>query len=299
MTAQLRNGSCADQRVEGMNPVPRRRSPEALDVVVDVRVWLAVICGAAAGLTYFVTAWTAAGQVWDQRVFLFARSELSVLPVPAWARIPWVSSPVLWIGVAVLVTVFGVVGGLRWRTTLYLAFPPGMILLARVLRLAVLERPELAGAAGWAADNAAPSGHATAAAATAVVLTMAAPRAVRPWIAVVSAGWVTLIGVQLIVAGWHRPGDIVLAILLVGAFSAVLPRPRTAASPAMVLLITAVAGIAAGVLAVWATVGADGLGPKTTQAFGLVAVCAGVVVSAVPGPGRSRLGPRGATNRGR
>ncbi|WP_194818077.1 phosphatase PAP2 family protein [Nocardia sp. XZ_19_385] len=272
----------------------------AANSVWGVRIWLALILGVAAALVYFVTARTAAGQVWDQQVFLFARSELSVLSVPGWARIPWVSSPVLWIGVATLVTVFGVVSGLRWRTLVYLAFPPAAILLARVLRLVVLDRPELADAAGWAAANAAPSGHTTAAAASAVVLTMAAPRLVRPWVAVAMAGWVTLIGVQLVVAGWHRPGDVLLAILLVGALSAALPAPRIAHG-ALPLAITAVAGIAGGLVATWATIGSDGFGPKTTQAFVLIAVCAGLVVSfsATPAPGRSRLDPRAATGRGR
>ncbi|MEU8900605.1 phosphatase PAP2 family protein [Nocardia sp. NPDC048505] len=285
---------------------------------------LAVGFFAAAALVYGVTAWTTAGQEWDQQVFLAARSRLSVLPVPAWARIPWVSSPAMWIGTATLIGLLGVVCGLRWRTMLYLAFPPSMILLARLLRTVVLDRPQLDGAAQWAAANAAPSGHATAAVAVAVVLVKVAPALLRPWIAVVVAGWATLIGVQLVVAGWHRPGDVLLAFLLVGAFADLLPtvrddptgsaragrdpaaaRVRAPAErrgglagrriqcrPAALILIL---GTLAGVTSTWATVGT--LGPKTTQAFALIALCAAAVLSAAPAPGRSRRGPRAGTGR--
>ncbi|MEV0247679.1 phosphatase PAP2 family protein [Nocardia sp. NPDC050712] len=290
----------------------QRRAP------VPWRVATALSFGIAAVATYLVTAGTAAGQQWDQQVLRYARADLSVLTVPPWARIPWISNPALWLAVAAVVTTFGLLRGLRWRTLAYLAFAPAAILLARLLRLTVLTRPSIPG--GWDAANAAPSGHATAAAATAVVLTMTAPRLLRPIIAVISAAWVTLIGSQLVVAGWHRPGDVLLAILLVGALTAALLAAQGSGDPRRArrhvagrVLVLAAVGAAAGVAAIWATVGGAGLGTKTTQAFVMIAVCAAVTnavcvstsgrdsaqLSAGRVPGRSRLGLRAGTGRAR
>ncbi|WP_420838137.1 phosphatase PAP2 family protein [Bifidobacterium felsineum] len=63
--------------------------------------------------------------------------------------------------------------------------------------------------------NSAPSGHTVLAAAAAVVLLIAVPRAVRALAAVVGGTWTVLVGVSVMVGQWHRTSDVLMSILLV------------------------------------------------------------------------------------
>lgn len=64
-----------------------------------------------------------------------------------------------------------------------------------------------------AALNSAPSGHTTFAAAAGAALFLAAPKVLRPLIAFISACFTVAAGFSTVVNGWHRPSDVVLAIL--------------------------------------------------------------------------------------
>ncbi|MCH4209072.1 phosphatase PAP2 family protein [Bifidobacterium sp.] len=65
--------------------------------------------------------------------------------------------------------------------------------------------------------NSAPSGHTLLAAAAGILLLIAVARAWRALAAVLSCLYAVLVGLSVIVGGWHRPTDVVMAILLAGA----------------------------------------------------------------------------------
>ncbi len=71
------------------------------------------------------------------------------------------------------------------------------------------------------AGNSLPSGHATVTASVAVALVLVLPAAVRGIAALAGAGVTTVVGVATVSADWHRPSDVVAALLVVGAWAAV------------------------------------------------------------------------------
>ncbi|MFI5891295.1 phosphatase PAP2 family protein [Actinoplanes sp. NPDC051513] len=79
-----------------------------------------------------------------------------------------------------------------------------------------LPRPDLSGFPG---PNSFPSGHAAAAASVVCALILVLPAAVRGIVALAGAAYVTVIGVATVWAEWHRPSDVVAAVLLVLAWA--------------------------------------------------------------------------------
>jgi hypothetical protein len=82
-----------------------------------------------------------------------------------------------------------------------------------------LHRPNLD---GFPAPNSFPSGHTTAAASVAFALILALPHAVRGMVALIGAGYVTVIAVATVWAEWHRPSDTVAGLLVVLAWGGVI-----------------------------------------------------------------------------
>lgn len=72
------------------------------------------------------------------------------------------------------------------------------------------------------AGNSLPSGHTTVAVSVVVALVMVLPPALRGTAALIGAGYASLAGVATLSAGWHRPSDAVAAMLVVGAWAAVV-----------------------------------------------------------------------------
>ncbi|SNT62277.1 PAP2 superfamily protein [Asanoa hainanensis] len=72
-----------------------------------------------------------------------------------------------------------------------------------------------------AAGNSLPSGHTTIAAAVAVGLLLVLPARLRGVGAVLGAAAAAIVGVATLSAGWHRPSDVVAALLVVGVWSCV------------------------------------------------------------------------------
>lgn len=70
------------------------------------------------------------------------------------------------------------------------------------------------------AGNSLPSGHATAAAAFAIGLTLVLPPVARGVASVVGATYAAVVGVATVASGWHRPSDVVAAYLIVGGWAA-------------------------------------------------------------------------------
>jgi membrane-associated phospholipid phosphatase len=80
-----------------------------------------------------------------------------------------------------------------------------------------LPRPDLSDFPG---PNSFPSGHTAAATSVAFALILVLPAAVRGIVALVGAGYVTVIAIATVWAEWHRPSDTVAAVLLVLAWAA-------------------------------------------------------------------------------
>ena len=72
-----------------------------------------------------------------------------------------------------------------------------------------------------ALSNSAPSGHTTFAAAAGAALFLAAPRFLRPTVALSAAVATCLTGASTIINGWHRPADVVTAILVTAIWTVV------------------------------------------------------------------------------
>lgn len=87
----------------------------------------------------------------------------------------------------------------------------GSVATARVLKLA-LARPNL-GVAESTTHNSFPSGHVAAAAALALAFLFALPPRARWWFALPAAAAVAAVGIATILAGWHRPSDVIGGVL--------------------------------------------------------------------------------------
>jgi membrane-associated phospholipid phosphatase len=70
------------------------------------------------------------------------------------------------------------------------------------------------------AGNSLPSGHATAAAAFAIGLTLVLPPAARGAVSLLGATYAAVVGAATLSSGWHRPSDIVAAYLIAGGWAA-------------------------------------------------------------------------------
>src|SRR5690606_16354638 len=96
----------------------------------------------------------------------------------------------------------------------------GANVTTQVLKDAVLDRP----GPGHGTLNSLPSGHAT----PVVFLVLAAAAALRAVMTLLGAGVGTLTGMATVADGWHRPADVVTALLVTlgwgAAVVAVLPR---------------------------------------------------------------------------
>ena len=66
-----------------------------------------------------------------------------------------------------------------------------------------------------------PSGHTTAAASVSAALLLVVPPRARPWAAVLGAGYTTATGISTLIGQWHRPSDVVAAVLVVLAWTAI------------------------------------------------------------------------------
>ncbi|MBX9246946.1 phosphatase PAP2 family protein [Actinotalea ferrariae] len=95
----------------------------------------------------------------------------------------------------------------------------GANLTTQVLKHWLLDRPDVG--IGDQLLATLPSGHTTAAASVATAFVLVVPRRIRPAVAVVGTVYTVVTGVSTLVAGWHRPSDVVAAVLVVLAWSGV------------------------------------------------------------------------------
>ena len=210
-------------------PVPTTTRPPARGGVV--LACLAVAAASAVGVWLlwrtFVDTW--AGQRVEDAAYDGA--------VIGQGRLWRVAEPVLDVVsvgflVGALVTAVGVaVVRRRWGLAVQVAvLVGGANLTTQVVKHVVLDRPELGVGADY--GNTLPSGHTTVAASVGAALLIVAPPRVRPLVAVAGAVWTATTGVSTLVGQWHRPSDVVAAVLVVLGWTA-LVCAATALRPAV------------------------------------------------------------------
>lgn len=121
----------------------------------------------------------------------------------------------------------------------------------QVLKHQILTRPDF----GYADLNSFPSGHTTVAASMAMAALLVVPRTFRWLVAVVGSVSVGVTGVGTVVAGWHRPSDVLAALCVTLAVGSVVVAVLTigrgtdpgAPPPARTLAVVAALPVAAAV----------------------------------------------------
>ncbi|KQR11903.1 phosphoesterase PA-phosphatase [Cellulomonas sp. Leaf334] len=202
-------------------PAPVRPTPDAGDrrgMVVAVAVGVAALSFAGVFLLWRVFVDTLAGQQVENAAFqgaLYGQTQL-------W-RVAERVLDVVSVGfiVAVLLAAM-LIAVLRRRWSLAAQVAVLMIganLTTQVLKKWVLYRPDLGVEASY--GNTLPSGHTTAAASVSAALLLVVPPRARPWAAVLGAGYTTATGISTLIGQWHRPSDVVAAVLVVLAWTAI------------------------------------------------------------------------------
>lgn len=118
----------------------------------------------------------------------------------------------------------------------------GADITTQFLKHGLLERPDL----GFGTLNSLPSGHTTVVASAVGAALLVAPATLRPAVALIGGFATTLTGASTVVAGWHRPGDVVaaLAVSLIwtAGVAAALRGTRQRMGGALIAAVTGCAG---------------------------------------------------------
>ena len=181
------------------------------------------LAGAFAGIGLFTGLYvffvrTLAGQAMDQLAFdgaEFGRRSVTPLAQELLDAVPLVS-----VVIGLLLT--GVVTVVRRNgKTLVVAFGAalGAVVSTQLLKMAILTRPDL-GVDGYD-GNSFPSGHTTVAAASALAVFLVASPRTRGLAALGGSGFAIVAGVATLANGWHRPSDVIAALLVVAIWGCV------------------------------------------------------------------------------
>jgi membrane-associated phospholipid phosphatase len=200
-------------------------------------VLIAIVCAILVVLVYEIFVGSFRGQVIDQSALEGAHIGRPRVIGAALSVLGLLSA------VGIVLTTIGVVAVAAARRRLDLAIGAAAIVVganvtSQLVKYQVFDRPQLGLDAG--VHNTLPSGHATIAASLAAAAVLVVPPRARPWTAALGAAAAALTGVSTLVAGWHRPSDVVAATFVVGAWSGLVAsvldvrrvsRPRPAREP--------------------------------------------------------------------
>lgn len=155
--------------------------------------------------------YTATGQQVDEQAYTEYAHQFKSYRGPTLTALD--SLPVV-VGV---IAVLGLVAVLIWKHRFLPSLIGVLVAAAAVtstylLKHYLIVKPDLG--VQEALSNSAPSGHTTFAAAAGAALFLAAPRFLRPTVALCAAFATCLTGASTIINGWHRPADVVTAILV-------------------------------------------------------------------------------------
>jgi membrane-associated phospholipid phosphatase len=193
-------------------------------------IFVMAALGVAVVLTvfYIFALRTRAGQVLDERAFDGARlGQRSIAPVTLTLLD---SLPVLAVVIAFLVAVVVTAVRRNWVSFFVAMVAAALANLAtQVLKDFVLDRPDF-GVHGYA-YNSFPSGHTTLAASAALVFFLAVSPNLRPMAAAVGAVFTIITGVSTLANQWHRPSDVMAALLVVAFFGCIAGAVLTGLRP--------------------------------------------------------------------
>lgn len=162
--------------------------------------------------------YTATGQQVDEQAYTEYAHQFKSYRGPTLTALD--SLPVV-VGV---IAVLGLVAVLIWKHRFLPSLIGVLVAAAAVtstylLKHYLIVKPDLG--VQEALSNSAPSGHTTFAAAAGAALFLAAPRFLRPTVALCAAFTTCLTGASTIINGWHRPADVVTAILVTAIWTVV------------------------------------------------------------------------------
>ncbi|WHS35483.1 phosphatase PAP2 family protein [Auritidibacter ignavus] len=177
-------------------------------------LWALVMALALWGIyTFFVTSHT--GQIIEQAAINSATQNLQSLH--SYSQMVLSELPTVVAVLAVLTFVVITLFRRRWLASLIAVVVfAGANISTQVLKNVVLTRPDLANGVPYYTGNSMPSGHTTfAAAAVIAIFLVVAPRW-RSLVAFLGAVFVSAVGVATFLEAWHRPADMVAALLVSG-----------------------------------------------------------------------------------
>ncbi|MDX6692138.1 MAG: hypothetical protein QOG15_3595 [Solirubrobacteraceae bacterium] len=186
---------------------------------------LVLLALAVATATGALVVWLGAfASATGQRLDTSALSAFAIADNPPWH--PSITGVAELAGlIPVLVGAVALIAIALWRRRWMMAAVIPVILLSANLVTQLL-KPGLAHArfvemAGWERPYPAswPSGHATAAMSLALCLVLVVGPRVRPFAAVVGAGYAVSVGYSLIAMGWHLPSDVLGGFLIAATFT--------------------------------------------------------------------------------
>lgn len=200
-----------------------------------------LVAGALAALLVRVALRSGQGQDWDDsamRTVVAGRdAQLTLLSVLGYVSIGAI------LAVAIGCALIALMRGRPHIGAAAAAVLLGANLTTQVLKESVLDRPDF----GFGTLNSLPSGHTTVVASAVGAALLVAPGVLRPIVALAGGFATTLTGASTIVAGWHRPADVVaaLAVSLIwtALVAAVIHGPR---HPVKGTFIAAVVGCVGG-----------------------------------------------------
>ncbi|HLK95196.1 MAG TPA: phosphatase PAP2 family protein [Nocardioidaceae bacterium] len=189
-------------------PVPaaaQHRTAPARGLVALAAAMVVVGAGSVAAL-YVLFVRTRTGQRFDQAALLRIDAD------PERTRDIVGALSDLTIGVILaVIAVCMVVSLLRGRLAYAIAaavLVAGANVSTQLLKHGLLTRPDL----GYLTNNSLPSGHTTVAVSLALALLLVAPRFSRGLLVLVGSVAATVVGVGVVVTGWHRPSDVLASV---------------------------------------------------------------------------------------
>nr|WP_143246652.1 phosphatase PAP2 family protein [Bifidobacterium breve] len=169
---------------------------------------------------WWVCVFTEDGQSYDELVW---KNLVTNVPDAVGGLMSLVAQSWLVIAISCLLAVIGVVSALVrrrwWLVGQIVVFAAVCLAVTRIK--GVLPRPFIINTDSPAA-NSAPSGHTMLAAACAVILLLAVPRAARALAGIIGVIWSWTVGVSVIYGQWHRPSDVAMSILLVAGLALIV-----------------------------------------------------------------------------
>lgn len=183
--------------------------------------------------------------------------------------------PAIALGLGALIVLVIVVVRRAWRQAcVAVAAALAALLSTQIVKNFVLVRPQTGVADGL--SNSLPSGHTTAAGAAALAVFLVASARTRPVAAVLGSLFTVLVGVATLIQQWHRPSDVIAAMIVVGfwgcAAGFVLAGMPSAVAHVPHRVSLGVLGVVAALLAAIAVIGLGVTAAGTTEGFSFLLV---------------------------